>query len=75
MKKIFAVILCFTMMIPFIVTAGALSETNGFLYEGLDSFHAEIVGIRANSELSQAESIVIPDYVRELAVTQIGQAL
>lgn len=74
MKKIFAVILCFTMMIPFIVTAGALSETNGFLYEGLDSFHAEIVGIRANSELSQAESIVIPDYVRELAVTQIGQS-
>ena len=74
MKKILAVILCFVVMIPFIVTVGAVSETNGFLYEKLNSFHAKIVGIFDSSELSQAESIVIPDYVRELLVTQIGQS-
>ncbi|MBQ7522487.1 MAG: leucine-rich repeat domain-containing protein [Clostridia bacterium] len=75
MKKMVAVVLCLVMIMSFGVSAGAVSQRYGFLYDRIDNSDVlEIVGIVSDGELADAQTINIPYSIRGLTVIQIGQS-
>ena len=75
MKKIVADVLCIVMMMSCVVSAMAISERYGFLYERIDNSDVvEIVGIATDGELADAQTISVPYSIRGMSVVQIGQS-
>ena len=75
MKKIVSVVLCVAMMMSCMVSAMALNQKLGFSYECIDgSDMIEIVGIDANGELANAQTIYVPHVINGMSVVQIGKS-
>ena len=73
LNKIAAAILSIVMIISFTVTAGAVVETYGILYERIDSSAClEIKGIMPGGVLSEAENVTIPYSINGSEVVKIG---
>ena len=75
MKKFTAVVLCIVMIMSLGLSAGALSEQYGFMYQKIDNSDVlEIVGISPDGELAQAQMVNIPYFIKGLDVVQIGKS-
>lgn len=73
LKKIAAAILSIVMIMSFTVTAGAVMETDGILYERIDSSVClEIKGIMPGGVLSEEENVTIPYSINGNEVVKIG---
>jgi len=75
MKKMIAVVLCLIMIMSFGLSAGAVSQRYGFLYDRIDNSDVlEIVGIASDGVLADAQTVSVPYSIRGLSVIQIGQS-
>ncbi len=74
-KRILAVVLCFAVTIPFVLTAEAVSEQDGFLYSFIDNSDViEIVGIAPTGGQADNPTVSLPNSLRGVSVIQIGKS-
>ena len=75
MKKFVAILLCMTMLFSLTVTAGAVSERNGWVYSNIDSSDVlSVDGLVVGGELENAQTLNVPYAILGMPVIRVGKS-